>query len=408
MNRGFITYFKEALSASFKTIVKNKGHFKFYLYFFLELLARVLIVPGVLFDVANARFAKTVKNEKQIKILDSFKNASKGKAILDAIVASLLKGLIFLAGVLVIALFTAVLFLLGFSIGYLTGDINKVFLFGLYFCIPGAIVLIGYLLLFPFFYCAYGYVIDTDKSTSGGEALTKSFETFKRKGKLTLLLNNLVPFLAVAAFGGLTFLLYVILLNVHAANMTAFTAFLVMFVLFVCAAVALFFLPLVVTTAKVANVLLYEDIVDDFINESKTVVGVKIRKYKVNKIDKDDVNAALVEMFDDNIDVSEKASKDYRSKLKESKFTDDEIKEAHGEVEETPVVEEKALEDSNENVVETNVQNEQDQTTNNQIDDNNLNEEETIEVVNEETSENTEQEDDSNEEETTDNVTFNN
>ena len=121
MNRGFIIYFKEALSASFKTIVKNKGHFKFYLYFFLELLARVLIVPGVLFDVANARFAKTVKNEKQVKILDSFKNASKGKAILDALVASMLKGLIFLAGVLVIALFTAVLFLLGFSIGYLTG-----------------------------------------------------------------------------------------------------------------------------------------------------------------------------------------------------------------------------------------------------------------------------------------------
>ena len=406
MNRGFIIYFKEALSASFKTIVKNKGHFKFYLYFFLELLARVLIVPGVLFDVANARFAKTVKNEKQVKILDSFKNASKGKAILDALVASMLKGLIFLAGVLVIALFTAVLFLLGFSIGYLTGDINKVFLFGIYFCIPGALVLIGYLLLFPFFYSAYGYIIDTDKSTSGGEALSKSFETFKRKGKLTLLLNNLVPLLAVAAVGGLIFLLYILLLNVHAANMTAFTAFLVMFILFVGACVLVFFLPIVITTAKVANVLLYEDIVGDIINESKTVVGVKVKKYKVNKIDKDDVNAALVEMFDNNVDISEKVSKDYRSRLKESKFTEDEIKEAHGEVEETPVVDE-VLDNSDEKVVESNVQNEQNQTTNIQTEDNNLNEE-TIEVVNEETSENTEQEDASNENETTDNVTFNN
>lgn len=407
MNRGFIIYFKEALSASFKTIVKNKGHLKFYLYFFLELLARVLIVPGVLFDVANARFAKTVKNEKQVKILDSFKNASKGKAILDALVASTLKGLIFLAGVLVIALFTAVLFLLGFSIGYLTGDINKVFLFGIYFCIPGALVLIGYLLLFPFFYSAYGYIIDTDKSTSGGEALSKSFETFRRKGKLTLLLNNLVPLLAVAVFGGLVFLLYILLLNVHAANMTAFTAFLVMFILFVGACVLVFFLPIVITTAKVANVLLYEDIVGDIINESKTVVGVKVKKYKVNKIDKDDVNAALVEMFDNNVDISEKVSKDYRSRLKESKFTEDEIKEAHGEVEETPVVNE-VLDNSNEKVVESNVQNEQNQTTNIQTEDNNLNEKETIEVVNEETSENTEQEDASNENETTDNVTFNN
>ena len=394
MNRGFIIYFKEALSASFKTIVKNKGHLKFYLYFFLELLARVLIVPGVLFDVANARFAKTVKNEKQVKILDSFKNASKGKAILDALVASTLKGLIFLAGVLVIALFTAVLFLLGFSIGYLTGDINKVFLFGIYFCIPGALVLIGYLLLLPFFYSAYGYIIDNDKSTSGGEA------------KLTLLLNNLVPLLAVAVFGGLVFLLYILLLNVHAANMTAFTAFLVMFILFVGACVLVFFLPIVITTAKVANVLLYEDIVGDIINESKTVVGVKVKKYKVNKIDKDDVNAALVEMFDNNVDISEKVSKDYRSRLKESKFTEDEIKEAHGELEETPVVNE-VLDNSNEKVVESNVQNEQNQTTNIQTEDNNLNEE-TIEVVNEETSENTEQEDASNENETTDNVTFNN
>ena len=40
------------------------------------------------------------------------------------------------------------LFLLGFSLGYLTGDVSKVILFGLYFCIPGAIVLVGYLVLF--------------------------------------------------------------------------------------------------------------------------------------------------------------------------------------------------------------------------------------------------------------------
>ena len=409
MNRGFIIYFKEALSASFKTIVKNKGHFKFYLYFFLELLARVLILPGILFDVANARFAKNIKNENQIKVLESFNNASRGKSMLDAFVASLLKGLIFLAGILVIALFTALLFLLGFSIGYLTGDINKVLLFGIYFCIPGAIVLLGYLLLFPLFYCAYGYLIDTDKSTSGGQALTKSFEAFKRNGKLTLLLNNLVPFLAVAIFGGLTFLLYVLFLNIHAANMTAFTAFLVMFILFVCSCVLLFFLPIAITTAKVANVLLYEDIVGDSINESKTVVGVKIRKYKVNRIDKDEVNSALVEMFDNNIDTSEKAAKDYRSRLKESKFTEDEIKEAHGEaIEETPIAEEKTnVENPIEEKVEVNVQEEQPKNTNEFIE-GLVENEETTEVVENETSENTEQEDVLSEKETTEDVSFNN
>ena len=30
------------------------------------------------------------------------------------------------------------------------GDINKVFLFGIYFCIPGALVLIGYLFIQDF------------------------------------------------------------------------------------------------------------------------------------------------------------------------------------------------------------------------------------------------------------------
>ena len=44
-------------------LVKNKNYIKYFLYGLAEIFGRMLILPGLIFDLANVRLAKLVREK---------------------------------------------------------------------------------------------------------------------------------------------------------------------------------------------------------------------------------------------------------------------------------------------------------------------------------------------------------
>ncbi|MCH5143061.1 MAG: hypothetical protein J1G07_05095 [Clostridiales bacterium] len=293
MNRGFAFYFKNAIKSSASTIWKNKNILQVWAYFLAELAARLTIIFSAIFDLANIRQAKVVRENGKTDIPETMKVATKGKPLGTMVLTIITEAFIFLGGALIIAVATVILYFIGFIVSEL---VAVPWYTPWLFCIPGGLVLLAYAVVMILILSPTPYLIETNPDLSVAETIKICFDTMKSKGKTTAFLNFFIPTLLEAGVlgicgGALYFLWLFVPLK---------------FKLLACAggiivsAVLIFLtIPMFDLAKKLAQRELFEDIVSDPTNAGKRTAGINIKACNGMKFEKSEIKGSLVALFDD-------------------------------------------------------------------------------------------------------------
>lgn len=301
MNRGFIAYFGEAIRASAKTIFKNKGFFAVWLYTLMALLGRCTLIFWPMFDLANIRQAKILHAKNEAPVSECFRNALKPSALFSLLGAYCLEALIFIAGILLIAIAAGFFALIGLIISYAVPSFPQLYMI-LIFCAPCALLLIPYCIVMPIMFAPTPYIVETNPTIGAAAAVSASIQTMRRKGKWTCFLNFFIPCLIIgtmlSAGVGLCMLI-LLFLGPRPEAMIAICG-----VAFIFAAAFLVVFPIFHTTYKVAQKSLFEDISLDPVGASKHTAGVNIKKCQGVLFEPETIEENLSVLFDETEDDS--------------------------------------------------------------------------------------------------------
>ena len=201
MNRGFCYYYGRAVKKSAAAIYKNKGFFKYYIYLFMELLARFTIIFSAVFDISDIRFAKYAHKEN-LNVTQSFTTIGRKGALGTMILAIILEALLFLAGILLICVFAAILGAIGYAVSFAVRSVDYQILVAA-FAAPAAIALVAYTVIMPFLLSPTPYIIESKPDVTAGEVIALCMQTMKTRGKWTLFMIVFVSSLVIGAFGGI-------------------------------------------------------------------------------------------------------------------------------------------------------------------------------------------------------------
>jgi len=296
MNRGFRHYFREGMSASATALFKGKGrtHFRYLLYFFAELLGRMTLLLTPLFELAKVRQGRVLRTEKRYEPAQSFRRAGEPRPYWTLALCCLLEALIILGGILLIAVFTAMLFGIGYGVSMVVSTDAPL---SLYFAIPGGLAAVVFLVSALLIFAPTPYVIAANENIGVGDTLAVCYNTMKANGMGTLFLNVflsvLLKLVYLGIFCGLTYFLYellygesYVLLVLVAVNAVGMIGYMVG-------------APVLTLGVRAANQHLFEDILVDPVAVSKASKGIRISQCRGQKIGDHASGQALVAMFDD-------------------------------------------------------------------------------------------------------------
>lgn len=301
MNRGFKYYFRQGIKASGKTMVKNKNYIKYFLYGLAEIFGRMLILPGLIFDLANVRLAKLVRDEHQITISDTFKSGSKAKSLWTLFLVYIMMGILYVAGAAMILIATVIFAVIGAAIGYMFGQ-DVIAILAILFALPGIVVLIVYSIIAPFYISPATYVIDTHENDSMSVVLKKCFAAMRKTGKWITFSNYLIPALIKTAYivvyavlGGGFLALSFALGKIEVLSKVVYLVALIIILIGI--AGYIFGAPIFSLTTKVANYGLYEDLVEN--PEDKRINGLYVKKFEKRYVPVKSLESSLTLLFDE-------------------------------------------------------------------------------------------------------------
>ena len=273
MNRGFKIYFKEGKKASASTL-KNKGNYiRFYTFLMVKLLSLVFIPLYSLARLAQVRLTKSVKDDNEIEFTKSLKSSDSFKNFWTIYLADGFKLLYILGNILVITLATGILYAVGFGLEQFIISQMRNFnvMISVLFAIPGALVLVIYLLTLPFKYVPNAHIVDSSSEDVGAsKVLYYSFNALKKTGKKTLFVSYLLELLFNLLYFVVVLVVYLILNEIFILELTVFVVILLALPYF-------YVFPKIALTFSVARYCLYEDVVYDQLIANKKVSGIAIK-----------------------------------------------------------------------------------------------------------------------------------
>ncbi|MDE6505109.1 MAG: hypothetical protein K2L42_04485, partial [Clostridia bacterium] len=291
MNRGFCYYYGRAVKKSAAAIYKNKGFFKYYIYLFMELLARSTIIFSAVFDISDIRFAKYADKQK-LTVTQSFTSAGRKGALGTMILTIILEAFLFLAGVMLICVFAALLGAVGYAVSFAVRSADyRIFIAA--FAAPAALALVAYVVILPILLAPTPYIIESNPEVTAGEVIALCMQTMKTRGKWTLFMIVFVTALAVGVFGGLGYGGFC-LIEEFLFGTRAFEAVFIIWEVAVFIAFALAF-PVFDGARRIATVNLFADICAG----KNRIEGVNIKRCKGIKIDPEEIENGLSELFDE-------------------------------------------------------------------------------------------------------------
>ena len=293
MNRGFAFYFKNAMKSSASTIWKNKGFIWVLAFFLSELVGRVTIIFSAIFDLADIRQAKTADENRKADFPNALKVATKRKPLRTMILSIISEAFIFLGGVLIIAIITCVLWLIGCGVNSL---IHGPQLVVWAFCAPGALLLAVYALIMILIFSPTPYIIETNPDLGVYETVKICFETMKDKGKTTVFFNFFIPTLIECLIVGFCAGVAWFIFAFSPVIPFATVVFAVWCIISI--AIILLTVPMFDLARKIAQKNLFEDIVSDPVNAGKRTYGINIKKCRGVKFSPSEIRGNLVSLFD--------------------------------------------------------------------------------------------------------------
>lgn len=322
MNRGFGFYFGNAIKSSARTLWHKGNLLKYFAWAIMELLSLGTVVLGATVPLANVRQAKIAERENVIDIPQSYKVACRAQPFWTMVLAIVLEALIFLAGIILIGIASALLGAVGYAVSLFVDKVAPGIIM-LVFLAPGMLALLVYFIIMPMLFAPTAYVIETNPDIGAADAISICFNTMKSRGKGTLFLNYFIPALMEGAILGLGGAVeYVLLLFVGLSNPVLYLALAVLVGILFVVAFALI-VPMFTLARKISNKSLFEDIVLDPVNASKRTSGVNIRKCKGVKFDparyENELSMLFDETYSDRVPMPENPSAIKKRQLEERK-----------------------------------------------------------------------------------------
>ena len=326
MNRGTKFYFKDGVKHSAKALFKQKrGHLSYYFFALINLFVTIFISP--IASLANVSVARNVKHEDKLDVFKAYRSGASFKNFWSMLVAKVMKFFVILAGVIIIAFCTAVCAGIGYAIAVLVG--GDILTLPIIFAIPGAIVLVLFLIVSLIVLAPISYIIDTNDGIRFSDAFVVCLNSVRRSGIGTYILNILVPALIKLAYLIVSVVLMLPLLSainigtqlptkvqpdVSYWQFVAILGIILIIVQYVILA------PMFSLAAKVANISLFEDLVMDRYNQNKEYKGIYIKSYKNQRVAVTSIEENLLELFESQRNTKKKLNKEDKVKtIKEEK-----------------------------------------------------------------------------------------
>ena len=298
MNKGFAYYFRQAFKMSAQTIWKNKNVIKSMLYFFMSLVARLTIILGAMVDLADVRQAKIAKYQRTVDVPQSLKRASQ-KPLWTKIMATVIEGLMYLGGLLLVSVICGAVFVLGLTIAQFVAA-SQVWLIYVIFAVPCLIIYLVYTIIVVAVFSPTAYVIDSNPELSAGEVVSVCVNSMKSRGKMTVILSVFVPMFIMGLIMGVCAGVFALILTF--AGGQKYTLLLVLVWAIAAILVLGFTIPVINMTMNLALVLLFEDIALDPVNAQKRTAGINIKNISGARVDREEIADNLNALFDEGIE----------------------------------------------------------------------------------------------------------
>ncbi len=201
MYRGFNHYYREGLKTSYKTVYRNRCLFRYILYFLAEFFGRVLVVFNPHFNIANIRQGYVIRKSQKLSFASAFSNVGQRVPIWTYILTLCFEGLILIAGIVAIALITAVLGAIGFAVSRLA-SYEDYRLFVALFSAPAIPLTLIYIITALLIFSPTAYIIANNDGVSAGETIGACFKTMLNNGKTTVFLTYFVSGILKSAYLG--------------------------------------------------------------------------------------------------------------------------------------------------------------------------------------------------------------
>ena len=295
MNRGFKFYFLEGIKKAVKTLFKRGNYLRFYIYSIMIFLLSIIGIFIPVAQLARVRLGRMIKEHEDFDLPKVFAPSDNPLTVWNTVMALLLKILLFLGGLIIILLIAGIFFIIQLSLQFLIyGGMRNTFIFIL-FMIPPALLLIAYLVMYPIYLAPVIFCIDAIDKAKASETIYKSYQAVRLSGKLQLALNAICYYGPMILYVALTTGLSAFLFIYGDNEMKSFA--LILAIIFV----AGFFVgsPILVLGCRVANTLLFEDIIIDRFNYENDVKGLYIKGTKSGKVDKTNYEGSLIRLFDE-------------------------------------------------------------------------------------------------------------
>ena len=189
MNRGVIAYMREGNRCA-KNTFKNFGNIlKFYFLEIVSLFGSLFILPIPMMTLARMRVARLAERDEDIQIFKSFEKTDSSKHFWTIFAFYFMKFILFLAGIVFIVLLAGIFGGIGFLIG---GAGNAGFIVGGILAAPFALVLVAFLLLFPFMLMPATYLYDCNTNLGLSGMFYNSIDAMRKTGKWTTFMTNFI------------------------------------------------------------------------------------------------------------------------------------------------------------------------------------------------------------------------
>ena len=312
MNKGFKFYYKDGLRKARKEFKKKKNFGKFYAYLFSSLIGRLILflfMPA--FSLSDYKLTMMVKDGEDISLSKTYEAMDNPKTFWTCILAGLNTALVFLGGLLLILFPTAILFGIGYLIAYIISNPNLALVLPIALASPGALALVIYLIIFPFYIAPLYYIISKVNGVNATDAMKNSFKAMKEgKGTLFLLalvhglvLSLLLAFVGVIAYVGIMFLpQYLAQASIIPANRIVMVRGIGALLSLVPLVLLIRFLPVRICALGVANIELFDDIL---VRYNDSLQGIYYKGVKVEKVSYKNYKENIVKLFEETKNYSE-------------------------------------------------------------------------------------------------------
>lgn len=314
MNKGFKFYYKDGLAKARGEFKKKKNIGKFYAYLLSSFIGRIILflfMPA--FTLSDYKLANMVKEGKDITLSKVYSAMDRPKTFWTCVLTGINELLIFLGGILIIIIPTAILSGVGFVVSFMLNDQSLMLPLTIGLGIPGALVLLVYLIIFPFYLAPVYYIISSVDGINASDVLKNSFQAMKTgKGTLfgILFVNGLMLTIFTLLIGGagyaLVMFLPVYLYNMGIINDTLFTVVRGAGIL-VSVFLGLLYLKILanrITAVLVSTVELFDGLLAKY---KSSLEGVYIKGTYVEKVAAKNYKENLVRLFDETTGYSKYA-----------------------------------------------------------------------------------------------------